>query len=92
MSASATDMFDFIDELRRRVPRDIHPMAQALIDEDIGAMRDAADDPARVLQLIAKVRERVIDELCWEAVKAETGHDFKQAYRLRRQAARFAHA
>jgi hypothetical protein len=88
MSASVTSMHDFIEALRSRVPRDIHPMALAIIREDFCAMHDAAADPQRVVQLAAKVRWRIVDELRWEAVKSATVHDFRAAYKLRHRADR----
>jgi hypothetical protein len=88
-------MHDFIEALRIRVPRDdIHPMALQFIHEDFCEMCNAVDDPARVMQLVAKVRHRIVDELRWEAEKFASVRDFKDAYRLRRQADKFeaAHA
>lgn len=94
MSASPTSMHDFIEALRVKIPRDIHPMALQFIHEDLGEMREVVDDPARVMQLVAKVRHRIVDELRWEAEKFASVRDFKDAYRLRRQADKFeaAHA
>ena len=94
MSASVTSMHDFIEALRLRVPHDIHPMARQFIHEDFGKMRDAADDPARVMQFVAKVHHRIADELRWEAVKSASVCDFKGAHRLRCRADKFeaAHA
>ena len=89
-----TSMSDFIEALRLRVPRDIHPAAHEIIHWDLCEMREAVDDPARVMQLIAKVHHRIASELRWEAVKHASVRDFKDAYRLRRQADKFeaAHA
>lgn len=92
MSATATSMYDFIEAVSRRVPRDLHPFAQAYVAEQITNMLEAADDPARVVQLISKVNARIADELRWEATKYATVHDFREAHRLRRQADRFEHA
>jgi hypothetical protein len=89
VSASMTSMHDFIEALRVRVPRDIHPAARRFIHEDFGEMREAVDDPARVMHLIAKVRDRIASELRWEAKKFASVRDFKDAYRLRRQADKF---
>ena len=96
MSASKTEMRDFVEALHVRVPRDIHPMACRFIHEDICEMREAVavDDHAHVVLLMANVRERIVDELRWEAVKYQTVRKHREAYRLRRRADRFeaAHA
>jgi inhibitor of KinA sporulation pathway (predicted exonuclease) len=93
MSASAISMQDFrhslIEVLHKRVPRNIHPMAQQIIHHDFDEMHAAIDDAERVMQLIAKVRARIVQELHWLAETRETFHDFKGAYRLRCQAGRF---
>ena len=89
MSASVTDMRDFIEALRVRVPREIHPCAHEAIRWWFADMRDA--DPAHVVRLAAKVRHRIVDELRWEAVKQTTARDYRAAHKLRRRADRFAH-
>jgi hypothetical protein len=89
VSASMTSMRDFIEALRVRVPRDIHPMALQFIHEDFGEMCEAVNDPARVMQLIAKVHHRTASELRWEAAKHTSCGGFRDAYRLRRRAERF---
>ena len=89
MSAALTNMREFIEAAQLRVPRDIHPMSLAFIHENFCAMRDAADDPRRVMQLLAKVGQRIARELRWEAVKSASVRDFKEAYKLRRRAGKF---
>jgi hypothetical protein len=96
MSASKTSMYDFINALCIRVPPDIHPSARWNIDHDFSEMREAVavDDHAHVVLLMAYVRDRVVDELRWEAEKYRTVRKYREAYRLRRRADRFevAHA
>ena len=89
MSASVDRMRDFIELLRRSVPPEIHPSAKEGIRWKFAEMRDAVDNPAHVVRLAAQVRERIVYELRWEAVKHATARDFKGAYRLRRRADRF---
>jgi hypothetical protein len=50
-----------------------------------------ADDMAEITRLVGMIRDRVVDELRWEAEKMadKLVGDFKEAYRLRRQADRF---
>jgi hypothetical protein len=89
MSATVISMHDFIEALRMRVPTDIHPSARCIIHEYLGAMRDAIDDPAHVVKLATMVREKIVDELRWEAEKYASVCDYREAYRLRHRADRF---
>src|SRR5262245_3439826 len=43
----------------------------------------AVDSPAEFERLAAMLRERVVGELFWEAIKAKTAGDHKISYRLR---------
>jgi hypothetical protein len=91
MSASTSYWCDFIEALCIRVPPDIHPSARWNIDHDFSEMREAVviDDHARIVRLIAKVRDRIVDELRWEAEKYQTVRKHREAYRLRRRADRY---
>jgi hypothetical protein len=94
MSASKTGMRDFVEALLVQVPHDMHPSSSFIIHHKFTEMRDAVDDPARVMQLMAAVRERIVQELRWEAENYQTVRKYREAYRLRRRADRFevAHA
>jgi hypothetical protein len=63
-------MRDFIEAWRAVVPRDLHPSVQEAIRWDFVGMRDAVDDPARVVQLMAMARQRIADELRVKAINA----------------------
>lgn len=88
MTAHAIDMHDFIEALRIRVPRDLHPSSRCIIHQQFGEMHVTADDPAHVAKLAAAICHRIVSELRWEAVKSDAVHDVREAYRLRRQADR----
>ncbi len=90
MSATRTDMHGFIEALAQRVPRQLHPLAQQSVHQCFTLMHEAADcgDHAEVIRLLRLAHAKIADELRWEAVKHATGHDFKHAHRLRRQAER----
>jgi hypothetical protein len=90
MSASLTGMHDFVEALRRQVPRDIHPSASEAIRWYFADMRDAVEDPAEVLRLTAKVCDCVVQELNWCAEDLESARAYRDAHRARRQAERFA--
>jgi hypothetical protein len=88
MSATAIGMHDFIEALRLHIPP-IHPCGEEAVSSCLCQMRDAIDNPAEVVRLAAKIRNRVVQELLFEAESAESAHCFKIAYRLRHQAERF---
>lgn len=90
MSGSTTSMHDIINVLRMRVPPEIHPSAQAIIGEYFGEMRDAADRglPHQVIDLIGRIRWRIVDELRWEAEKSISCGDYREAYKLGHRADR----
>jgi hypothetical protein len=88
VSASAATMHDFIETLRRHVPP-VHPCGAEEIRWLFVEMCEAVDDPSRVVQLAARVRRRVVQELRWEAESAESARAWRDAYKLRRQADRF---
>jgi hypothetical protein len=85
---------DFIAALRLRGPREIHPMARVIIAEWLDDMQRAAEtgDTREVHRLVRMVRDKIADELRWEAVKYATVHDHKEANKLRYRATRFEHA
>ena len=80
---------DLIEAWRKRVPSIMHPYGQEVVHDHLCQMRRAVDSPAEFARLAAMLRERVVGELCWEALKAKTAGNHKLAYRLRRQAERF---
>lgn len=89
MSAAAISICEFIAAFVQCVPRGLHPFAQAVIAEDLAAMRAAADDAVEVLRLVRKISERVVRELSWEAESYESAGDHREAYRLRSRAQRY---
>jgi hypothetical protein len=90
MSASVTTKHDFIEALYIKVPRELHPCAEDRIYGYFDRMREAVDDPALVVKLSTWVREAVAQELRWEAEVCDFAREFKEAYRLRRRADKFA--
>jgi hypothetical protein len=92
MSASATSMYEFIETARHRMPRRLHPCGDQAIHEYFSEMREAVDDPPRVLELIRRACNRVAQELRWEAENAETFPtpiNLRHSHRLRRLADKY---
>lgn len=89
MSASATTMHAFIEQLAQRVPPEVHPSARGIIGEYLAEARSVVDDPAAVTCPLGKVRRRIVDELRWEAEKYASVDDHREAYKLRQRADRF---
>jgi hypothetical protein len=90
MSAVATDMRDFIKALERQVPWGLHPCSDEAIHWCLAEMRDAVDDPAAVHKLTGKICRRVVQELEFSAENDETVKHYRDAWRARRRAERFA--
>jgi hypothetical protein len=93
MSATTTDMGDFIEAMCRQIPDDIHPSAERNIAELFWEMRSAADNPAEVSRLMQLVGRYVVRELNFNAENAQHFSDDirgREAWRYRRQAGRFA--
>jgi hypothetical protein len=84
-------MYQFIERLRLHVPP-IHPSGEEAVHRYFAEMREAMDDPAEVSRLAAMVRDRVVQELRWEAENMESARYAgwsKDAHRKRQQASRF---
>lgn len=90
MTATVTDMADFVTSFARCIPRGLHPVARDAIHRHMVAMC-AAGDPAEVLALMERIKRRVVWELRWEAKKREGFplRDHRAAHKLRSAAARF---
>jgi hypothetical protein len=93
MSATATTWHDFFEAFAIRVPyKQIHPMTQCIIHEDVGAMREMAhhgDDPSHILKLMRNVQYRIARDLRWSAHDYASMRHFKEAFKLRRRANKF---
>jgi hypothetical protein len=89
MTGSAISLHDFIDTASKRIPY-IHPAAEFTVYQWFAFAREAADrdDAAEIARLLDAVRQKVVLELRWQADDAETGLDYRAAYRLRRRADR----
>jgi hypothetical protein len=90
MSAVATDMVDFITALERQVPWGLHPCNDVAMHEYLSEMRDAVNDPAKVYELTGKLCWRVVQEFEWSAENDECVGYYRDAWRARRRAERFA--
>jgi hypothetical protein len=91
MSASLTNMRDFIETFRVRVPS-VHPCGDDAIHEYFSDMRNAVDDPVEVMRLMDLVRSRTTQELRFLAENYESCGQFKRAYKIRRLADKWAPA
>jgi hypothetical protein len=89
MSATLTNMCEFIEAAQLRVPREVHPMSRCFIHEDISEIREHFEDTRYVMRLLTKVHHRIARDLRWAADDAATVRHFKEAYRLRRRASKF---
>lgn len=91
MSAQPISMHEFVATLRRRVPLEIHPLAQLHVNEWLTEMEIASEhaDMGEVARLNTIIINKITDELRWEAVKYASVDDFKEAHRLRRRAERW---
>jgi hypothetical protein len=90
MSASVTDMRDFIAALERETPRGLHPTTDAALHWLFVELRDSVDNPAAVLELTRKICRRAVQELEFAAENDASAGFHHDAYRRRPQAARFA--
>lgn len=63
MSAQRASMHDFIEQLMRETPRELHPSANQIIHEYFCDMKSAVDDPAEVWRPAQLVRDKVALEL-----------------------------
>ena len=84
-------MYQFIETLRLHIPP-IHPCGEEAVYSYFAEMRDATDDPPEVARVAAMIRDRVVQELRFEAESIESSRCpgcYRDAYRLRRQADRF---
>jgi hypothetical protein len=90
MNASATDMRDFILALERETPRGLHPATDEALRWWFVELRDNVDNPTAVYELTGKICWRVVQELEFDAENNECVGDYREAYRCRRQAERFA--
>ena len=82
-------MHDYIATLARRIASDIHPSAQSICAEYLIEMEYAP--PSELPRLLALWRDKITDELRWEASKYHDFpvNDFRTAYKLRHRAERF---
>jgi hypothetical protein len=90
MSATQTDMREFIEALAVRMPPDIHPSAQLIIGRYFGEMVANVEDPALVNELMVKVKAKVAQELNWKAHDCATMRKHKDAAEYRKRAKEFA--
>jgi hypothetical protein len=90
MSAVQTDMRDFIHAIERVIPWGLHGCTDTALHEYLSEMRDCFDDPAAVQKLTGKICRRVVQELEFTAENCETVGHYRDAYRVRRRAQRFA--
>ena len=90
MSATETDMRDFITALERETPRGLHPSCDAWVGKYFSEMRSRWNDPAAVYDLTGKIVYATVQELEFDAENNETFGDYREAYRCRHRAKRFA--
>jgi hypothetical protein len=83
-------MYAFIRDFERKMPRDVHPATARYIQDDLRNMYDKADDPAFVRRIMDNDRHYIIRDLKWLADDYASCRDFKEAYKLRRRADRYA--
>jgi hypothetical protein len=88
MSASITSLRDYVETAKQRVPRDMHPNVYEYLSwAEYHADRDDAHEVAPYLGL---ARDRIVQELRWEAESFETAHAYRDAYDAHRRADRIA--
>ncbi len=91
MSATVTSMRDLIDTVRPRVPRHLHPCGERILFEWLkdAYAADHRGDVHEVAHLLAMVRDKIVQELRWEAESYKTvgtSEAFRHACYPRRQA------
>jgi hypothetical protein len=90
MSASITDMRDFVLALERAVPWGLHPTTDKAIHDWLAEARSAAGEPAVVWELVGRICQRVVQESQFSAENDGGVVFYCDAYRPPRQAERFA--
>jgi hypothetical protein len=90
MSAVVTDCRDFVLALERAVPWGLHPTTDNAVNLYLSEMRHRFEDPVVVHEFTHKICRRVVQELEFTAENAECVGFYRDAWRTRRQAERFA--
>lgn len=73
MSAQRATMHDFIEQLMRETPRELHPAADQIIHEYFCGRKNAVDHAAEVWRLAQLVRDKVALELGFLAIEQTDG-------------------